>query len=235
MNVALIAPKDMLFWTSLGDMAFIVPSNVRLDFDFGNMYKMLDNGTYESGKPQNTDEFVTLANKLQVDEIVLPDFIQRKDQTLMSAEEFITTVRKQWRYAGVPQGNDPLQWIECYEIMAENPDIDVLCIPIWLQKKFGCRPAVVHKLLKDNKWCFSKEHHLIGLDGYGELMCFPKSLIRSVDTSLPFSRANANLEITFEDSKVSRISLDKPKFEIDGNYLLNRNITKLLEIAHHYA
>ena len=202
---------------------------------------MLDNGVYEVGKPLNCEDLIKVAEAVKADEIVLPDFLYRCKETLQAVTTFVQTVSKRFKYAAVPQGEDPLEWIECYNQLKHFDDINTLCIPIWLQKRFGCRPSVVHYLLKKGWWARYKEHHLIGLDGLGELYCygiyqglFGKPLIRSVDTSLPFSRTAANLDVTFEDSKVSRISFDNPKvaFGSDSVERLKRNINALLKVAH---
>jgi hypothetical protein len=228
----------MLHWSRLGDMHFIVPENSDMDFwPQETKYKILDNGVYERGRPMKQDDFLQLARVLKVDEIVLPDVIMNRKETVKLTKEFLTTTNKEFQYAAVPQGKDPLEWIECYKDFASLPSIDVLCIPIWLQKRFGCRSAVFHKLLKDEVFSPRKEHHLIGLDGYGELLNYPYGLIRSVDTSLPFSRTAAGLDVTFEDSAVSRVSFSNPRivFGSDSVDLLKKNINILLEAAHSYA
>lgn len=237
MKVALIAPRKLLPLTQLGDMHFIIPANKSVFFIPEVKYKMMDNGTYESGQPLPIEEFLATAHQLKVDEIVLPDVIQKRLETTQLTLIFISTVTKEFKYAAVPQGNNPLEWIECYKEFAKVDEIDVLCIPIWLQKKFGCRPAVVHKLLKDREWAFNKTHHLIGLDGYGELYNYPIELIRSVDTSLPLSRAVACLNLPMEDSRLSRIRFDLETWTIPQVFYdsAKRNIEKLLEVAHEYA
>jgi len=238
MKVALIAPKGLHAFSSYGDMQFIVPENVVEDYYAGSiMYKMLDNGTYERSLPLDAESFVALARKLQVDEIVLPDVILAAHAPVRTSREFIDGHKQgTTKYAAVPQARSPLEWIKAYNTMSAWDEVDVLCIPIWLQKRFGRRAAIIHKLVRDGHWSRDKQHHLIGLDGYGELMhYYPWVAIRSVDTSLPFSRALAGQVVTFEDSKISRASMNIDHVSPTIEAIIMTNIRTLLEVAHKYA
>jgi len=139
------------------------------------------------------------------------------------------------KYAVVPQARTPMEWIDAYRMMSQWDEVDVICIPVWLQKKFGCRAAIVHKLVKESYWNFDKKHHLIGLDGLGELYCYQCGMIRSVDTSLPFSRAFSLLELTFEDSKIPRVPMAVDTVSQSVERYIWMNIQALKVVAHLYA
>ena len=233
MQVALIAPKNLLELTRLGDMHFIVPQNADEQFfRKETMYKMLDNGTYETGHPIALANLLTLAGDLKVDEIVLPDVMLDKLETV-SLVAHATTVRKPkgLKYAAVPQGKNPKEFIDCYKQFAKFPEIDVLCFPIWLQKLYNARFKVVNYLLK-RKLLAHKKHHLIGLDSIGELYSYPKGVIRSLDTSLPFSAGMERKALSdFDTFQGPRINLKFAKFGSEHLDYFKWNIGKLLEAA----
>jgi len=228
MKVCLIPPKNYLHYADYGDMYFIVPQNADPSFFASRRkYKILDNGTYEQGQPLDVDSLLAMAKTLQVDEIILPDVMLNKNRTVELIEGFLGTVKKTFVYAAVPQGKNLREWIECYVEFSKRPEIDVLCIPIWLQKLHGMRPGVVYYLQKKKLWSHTKDHHLIGLDSLGELYCYG-SWIRSVDTSLPFSVAQRGLLSFLEPSGILRVDLQFASLDEDFVFL---NIQNLLEAA----
>lgn len=233
MKVGLIAPKAMATYASLGDYFFITPSNVTEYYKDQAKFKMLDNGAYETGNPLDTTSILGLADYLQVNEIVLPDVIGNYGRTVQLIEEFLlTTPKRKLKYAAVPQGSTPSEWIGCYRYLATMKDIDVLCIPVWLQKKFQCRAAIVRYLIKRGYWS-TKEHHLIGLDSVAELLLYGEE-IRSVDTSLPFTEALRGYHELFDpECRLTRVSFDFAPDPLSVYYSkLKANIHVLLEAAH---
>lgn len=197
MKVALIAPKNLLDFTRLGDMHFITPVNASpVFFRQEKLYKMLDNGTYELGQPMNFDELLELAHRMKVDEVVLPDVMKNRGATMRLTLDSVGFKPKRMKFAAVPQGHNLASFVECYRDFAKVDNIDVLCFPIWLEKDFHARPQVIHYLWKKKYWA-PKEHHLIGLDRLSELFCYTYGLIRSVDTSLPFSAAAQGLTLSY--------------------------------------
>lgn len=233
MKVALIAPRDLLEFAERGDMHFIVPANARITF-FRPLekYKMLDNGTYEAGKPVEIEELFTLARQMHANEIVLPDILRDKKATMrLTIEALEHSKPKGLKYAAVPQGKDPEEFIECYHHFSVQDEIDVLCFPIWLQKHFNARPMIINYLMK-KKLFAPKQHHLIGLDSFGELYCYTPGLIRSVDTSLPFSAGMRRIVlsdcVTYKGPRVNLAGCDPRSRQRE---CIDKNITRLLEVA----
>jgi len=148
-------------------------------------YKILDWGIYER-ETFPIENYLDLAKELSVNEIVIPDYMYDKKATLYSIEEFITIT--DFKKMVVPQGKDPQEWLECLAeiIRKHDGDFQVVGVPIWLNKRFGCRPHII-KLCKDGRIF---DFHLLGLDDYKELLLYDKrDLVRSLDTSLPFTLA----------------------------------------------
>jgi len=201
MRLALIPPTPHIEMQA--DMDFIliqrtVERTYREHYQRSLNYKIMDNGVYENPQniPENPRNIIRVAQELDVDEIILPDVIRSLRHTMIRIKEFFEQTtqgeRNGFKLMAVPQGETPSEWTACYSnIIEEYPEIKVIGIPVWLEKVFRMRPIVVHYLLRKGYWSYSHEHHLLGLDYYGELWAYPPGIIRSVDTSLPFSRAIA--------------------------------------------
>ena len=233
MKVALIAPRDLLEFSTRGDIHFIVPSIASISFFRPEeKYKMLDNGTYEAGEPMRIENLFILARQMCADEIVLPDKLQNMKQTIkLTIGALFHNKPKRLKYAAVPQGKDPQEFLECYKLFAKRDEIDVLCFPVWLQKFFNVRPMVVNYLVK-KKLLAQKQHHLIGLDTIGELYCYTPGLIRSVDTSLPFSAGMQGIVLDdYETYRGTRVNLNGCNPTRRNRDFINRNITRLLTVA----
>ena len=79
------------------------------------------------------------------------------------------------------------------------------------------------------------DHHLLGLDNYYELVMYPPGLIRSVDTSMPFSMAFSKEISTpyYEPPEHDRVPDDVNIMNMDMEILareidLLRTITRLI-------
>lgn len=173
-------------------------------------YKIMDNGVYENpeNKPADAHDIMQIAQELDVDEIILPDVIRDIRSTMQVLRDFFDVTSRQerngFKLMAVPQGENPSEWCACYSnIIEEYPEVKVIGIPVWLEKAFRMRVQTVYYLLRRGNWSYNHEYHLLGLDYYGELWAYPKNLIRSVDTSLPFSRAIAGQDIFFNSAIAS--------------------------------
>jgi len=232
-KVGLIAPKNLLEYTRFGDIHFILPQNATEFFVNENKYKMVDNGTYETGTPLDMDELVGLAQQMGANEIVLPDVINDISSTMEFVGKYAKHPKYGLKFAAVPQGFNAESFIACYLEFAKIPELDVLCFPIWLEKQLHLRPQVVNYLHSKGWLAKNKEHHLIGCDLLAELLCYPKGLIRSVDTSMPFSAALAGKYIdVFRQHEGKRCNFEYTKLTAPYLDVLRWNINKLLEVAH---
>jgi len=193
-----IIPRSifLLEYAEMGTMHFIVPDNEMLYLYYreSTKFKMVDNLAYEAGQPLDNETYVYLAAQMEVDEIVLPDILMDGEKSYELTKEFLESYNlKHFRTCAVPQGKNPAEFMEYYEKVAKL-DVDTIALPIWLQKKFGARPAVYRKLRKRKILRTDVDHHLLGLDDFNELKQYPKGAIRSVDTSLPLTLAYHKLE-----------------------------------------
>lgn len=238
MKVCLIAPDSMLAWTKQGTMHFILSrivddTRIRKFFADEKMYKMLDNGVYETGFPLPGDGLLQIAREVKANEIVAPDYFREREWTFNATKEFIETFdprSKGFKVCVVPQAKEPLEYAAAYKDM-KRLEVDVIALPIWLQKYFKARPSVVGYLRKKKIWDETKEHHLLGLDGVGEIYAYGPEIIRSVDTSLPFSLTHNAVFSSFGDSDGKRVPMDRSAFQQMQEKLLSEHINELLQAA----
>jgi len=195
MKVCLIPPDCMLHKKM--DMDFILAHRVmqsrryRTHYSQQNTFKILDNGIYE-GEMMDVEDVLDMAGEMLVDEVILPDWIMKRTHKQYYVD-LIASLPKHLGYMVVPQGRDPAEWKDAYLDLCDLEGISSIGIPIWLNKEFGnARPQVMHYMFRRGELNMVRDHHLLGLDSYWELIMYPPGLIRSVDTSMPFSMAYSN-------------------------------------------
>ena len=194
MKIALIAPSGLSQYTTLGDMHFIVPGySSKKFYATETKFKMLDNGAWEYGEAVSADILMDWAKVCRVHEIVLPDVLMNKTQTLLRTGDFLTTITdKQKRYyswAFVPQGKDPEEWIEAYKLASKTEwKIDTLCLPKWLESMYHARAKVIAYLKGRELWDY-RPHHLFGLESLSEFFNLDPEGIRSIDSAKPITYA----------------------------------------------
>jgi len=233
MKAALIAPNNLKYWELKGDMLFIIADpemskELKKFYRKSKMYKMLDNGAYETGAVAR-EQLLQLAAELRVQEIVIPDKIGDPDFTRWEAYKWFSPLPRKYKYAYVPQGKDPLQWLTEYRIARMFDWIDTICLPVWLDKVFHCRSHLVNYLVKCGQWSRRHQHHLIGLDSLFDLYSLPHNKIRSVDTSLPFSATFHKLSTMHYTISHDRVNLKNAEMD---EKLLSENVEAYLTAVH---
>jgi len=236
-KVCLIAPDSMLHQKM--DMDFVLAHRLIQSRKYMNHYarantfKILDNGAYENDKMDMWD-ILRVADEISAAEIILPDTIMRR-MPKEFYEELIPSLPKGYQYQVIPQGSTPMEWREAYLELCDLDGVDTIGIPIWLSKEFGSRPNVVLHMFRKGELNLSKNHHLLGLDNYWELIMYPPGLIRSVDTSLPFSMAaskvNSSMYMEPEEHKRVKDNADVQDLDLKifhSEKAMLRAITRLV-------
>lgn len=236
MKICMIPPDSWLHVKT--DLHFVLAQRVLQSEVYKDFYaqedkfKILDHGIYESDM-MDFDDTLKIADDISADEIILPDEI-RVTHTFEFYEDLLSTLPQNYKYMVVPQGEDPALWRASYNEL-KNLEVSTIGIPIWLHKDFRARSSVVNYMFKKGELDMSKEHHLLGLDNYWELIEYPSGIIRSVDTSLPFSMAASEEEspLFFEPPEHKRVNVDTALFGIPEHKLLYelemlRSVTKLV-------
>jgi hypothetical protein len=90
-------------------------------------YLILDNSAYENGEASPSAEYIGWAQRLQVDELVVPDVLGNIEETLRRAHAFFTllaagTTADRPRLMLVPQGLTMEDWRGCLHLLLEMHD-----------------------------------------------------------------------------------------------------------------
>ena len=130
-------------------------------------YTILDNSLIELGGAVDLKRVLDAAEKIGANEIILPDVFQNGPATIDAVNQALSELNdiypnRSWPYKlmAVAQGKDEKEWCRCYDMLMDNPDIDVIGIPKVLAKMHPQgRPYFVnnHCILR------RKPHHLLGL------------------------------------------------------------------------
>ncbi len=190
---------------------------------------ILDNGVIEHGQPMKVEDYLDLARRLQVDEIIAPDHWKDPAATVEAAEEFMDSLskREQDRYTvmGAPHGRTMREWWSCYEAL--NGIVDVIGIPY---KEWGDRSGYIrcHYVWDIDDLNFIP-FHLLGMWNCRELL-FTGPRARSCDTSIPFRLAKRKIEL--DHSSADWVPFDfGMKLTEDEQMLASINIRNLKNLA----
>ena len=233
MKICMIPPDSWLHTKT--DLHFVLAQRCLQSEVYKNFYakqnkfKILDHGIYEADI-MDFDDTMTIADDISADEVILPDEI-RVRSTKEFYEDLLGSLPKNYRYMIVPQGEDPMEWRDSY-LELKDLDVNTMGIPIWLHKDFRARSTVVNYMFKKGELDMQKEHHLLGLDNYYELIEYPSGIIRSVDTSLPFSMAASDeaSKMFEEPPEHSRVNVDAALFDIPS-LKLNEELKMLRKVV----
>jgi len=234
MKICLIPPDS---WLHAGtDMHYVLAQRVLQSDVYKDFYakedkfKIMDHGIYENDM-MDFDDTMKIADEINADEIVLPDEIKIR-QPLEFYADLIESLPRNYRYMIVPQGDDPEEWRQSYLELCNLDGIDTIGIPVWLYKDFSARATVVNYMFRKGELNLQKDHHLLGLDNYWELINYPPGVIRSVDTSLPFSMVMAGEKSAwgYDPPEHKRASSDAALFDISAEDLA-RELKMFKEIA----
>lgn len=140
MKVGFIVPIKYLNLSLESDFHLILPHIVEKYPEYGEFYKrrieagdfvMLDNSAFELGKPIDAQIQKRIAYELNVNEVVLPDFLSDSKETLKSIEKTLSTVytNNDFSIAAVSQGKDIESYIDCFRQLVEIKEINTVCMP----------------------------------------------------------------------------------------------------------
>lgn len=195
-------------------------------------YKILDNSVIELGNAVSIERIVKAAEKIQADEIILPDVFMNCTSTIESTKRAIDSLyelypRKKWSFKlmAVAQGATISEWYKCYKTLLDMPEVDVIGIPKVLATMHPeGRPYFVNKYCDLN----TKPHHLLGLwYSFTEFRRYNNlEKIRSCDTSLLSYLIKNNLDIL--DVRSDNFTIDLELDVFDFNKLQNMHFGGLL-------
>lgn len=242
MDLCVIAPLHHLDLTKLGDMHFII-ANWALEYpeyaDFyrrEKLFKIMDNGAFEEGKPLDDEKILEAAKIVKADEVVVPDQPDDPEYSLELTKDFFTVLSKdeikQYRWQVVPHGKTISEYILNLTTLAmrcEFTDTIGLSILDLYKWNYRLRPLLMDTILQLVP--ASIQLHLLGLDEFIEVWSYSlqtKKRLRSVDTSLPITLASRLQSLSEHPEKhdFKRVSF-LPKLNCAQQYQARVNIRHL--------
>lgn len=186
----------------------------RLAKEHTKTYKILDNSLIELGGALSMDRLVAAAEKIDADEIILPDVFKNGEATVKAAKESIKWLKdhgysKRFKLMAVCHGETEKEFKKCFRKLNRMREIDTIGIPKvmcsfdWVKKT----RATLYPIFKKSK----KNIHFLGTwYNLGELIDLPKPVydkVRSVDTCLFALDVIQGLD--FYDDRKGTIKLDR--------------------------
>ena len=186
---------------------------VKLALNHPSTYKILDNSLIELGGALSMERLVAAADKINANEIILPDVFMDAKATVNSTKNAIKWLKKnnclgKYKLMAVCHGKTEKEFKWCFHKLNKMKYVDVIGIPKvmcsfdWVNKS----RASLYPVFKKTK----KEIHFLGVwENLGELLDLPSNVykkVRSADTCLFALDVIQNLN--FIDSRKGTIKLD---------------------------
>ncbi len=244
MQYAIIPNKHTLELSEMSDIHFVLAHRVHESegyakfFAESKKYKLMDNGAFELDKSMDLLNLLTAAEIIGADEIVAADKPADPEDSFEMTKQFIEDLKdmemiNKYKIHVVPHGRTPTEYVEYYKkcVKLEPDVIGFSILDLWKWNP-RIRPYTVNQLYHERLMPASIEYHLLGLDLPQEIFCYGGVPIRSMDTSMPFSKAYHNEHLFGADT--GRIPKDA-KLDEHQTRLAYSNIRTLLDICHDYG
>lgn len=221
MRVAVIPPPQYVSLVPDG-YHLILPQHLRHEkymkhyVDKATGFRILDNGAAE-GETELPTRLMRYATKLQVDEVVIPDVLKRREQTLQLVNRFHTLFAQYlpgFYYAAVVQGETYEDAMDCAKELVETFDyITTISIPKHLVSVDPEARIKIARYISDGT---DKDIHFLGANSewpqeVQELSKIPG--VRGIDTSLPLYAASMGRSLRNEN-EIYGISRPKDYFDV---------------------
>ena len=174
-------------------------------------FVMLDNSSFELGKPVSGDRLINAAIAIKASEIVLPDCLGNRKETVNNVEKFLQTYRADLKglnikLAAVVQGTGLGEIVKCYEELIKMQEISTLCIPFdlelpefadirvnetqrWMYNRILVSYAINSWRIDHDCRDSDRRHHLLGASNPYEVFIQKQfKWIDSIDTSSPIQQ-----------------------------------------------
>lgn len=198
------------------------PEYTKLAVDHGDVYKILDNSLIELGGALSMERLVAAADKVNANEIILPDEFKNGAETVKKAKESIKWLKENdrlgdFKLMAVCHGTSYKEFKKCFKQLNRMKEIDVIGIPKvmcsfdWVNKT----RATLYPIFKKSK---KKIHFLGSWYNLQEFIDLPKNVydnVRSADTCL--FALDTIQKLDFHEDRKGTIKLDRiyPEFDED--------------------
>lgn len=191
MKLALECPTPLLdLIQPFADFDWILADKVRDEPVYANFYresnrqKILDNSVTEKGEPLDIDTLIEIANDINADLIVSPDWLNDRDKTITGYLEAIQKVPPD-KLVGVLQGASPEEALECLSAYQHR----LILVPYRVGGSLKSDPAEIMSLrrrLVVSRIPADRNVHLLGFTNLDELSWYEhQPNVLSLDTDVP--------------------------------------------------
>lgn len=196
-------------------------------------YKILDNSLIEMGSALNLTTVLEAAEKVDADEIILPDVFRDSGATFKAIGQALGELSlyykenpgtKKYKIMAVAQGEDEEAFKECFMLISLMPRVDVIGIP----KAVKNRATMASLFLTTDK-----EIHFLGCpESLGELILMGPVLrnrIRSIDTCIPALNSSFTSHAWAARPKDRTIDLVNDRVNLDNYVAIMKEVEDTLD------
>lgn len=202
-------------------------------------FVMMDNGAAEGVNP-TLDELLPIYDELQPSEIILPDVVGQKEETLRRTKEAYERLvdmgyHEKMQFMAVPQGATFTEWLECMHVMISQEHITTIGVSKFVTKlykdelgesvnvRLECVDAIINYAF-ENKLRVP-EIHLLGCYytpyEVGDIeQTFPDA-VRSTDSAIAYVYTRNGMQIE-EDERP-----DQKEIDFSGNDVAHEHLELL--------
>jgi hypothetical protein len=192
-----------------------------------NAFITLDNGAAEDSLVTRK-ELIKIVKELRPSEVIAPDVLFNKEQTLMNFESFIEKMLErdllsQTKLFACPQGSTKDEWLECYWQMVSNQHVSCIglskiAVPKCWNEAVGdtmigkSRNQCVAELLQ--RGLVVKPFHLLGMGEHDEFELYKTMNIKEIRSSDScYTVLSAINGIRFDSGDTTRIPTTNSYFD----------------------
>lgn len=193
---------------------------------------LLDNGAAQNS--QVTDEqLIQKINLIKPNIVIAPDSIYKGQETITKTLNFINKLKQQKinvKVMAVPHGETKEEYFETFETLYKNTKVNWIGISKFVAiKPFNSRFECVEELMTKYP-NLKKSIHLLGCNDPSEAKLANKySIIKSMDSCIPYLYAYHNQEIPITVDKENRIPTPENFFELE---LTDKQISLAIKNCH---
>ena len=219
-------------------------------FKENSKYKVMDNSASELGKSVNFREVVETAHKLNCQEVVLPDILYSKEETMKSTEKALEMLHKdgylsEFKWQAVAQGTNSEEYLNCLSWLLSLEEVSVIGLAFRVVEKSFHIDTGENEVEPNRKYLTetldmwktkgNKEFHLLGLGNVRELSYQKKySWIRSCDSTKIVRYALADILFKEVDGCPDRLETPRMDFDTPFDRVSLNNIKYNIDITRRF-
>ena len=210
-------------------------------------FVMMDNGAAEGVNP-TLEELLPVYDELQPSEIILPDVVGQKEETLNRSKNAYTKLvemgyHERMQFMAVPQGATFSEWLECMHIMIKQEHITTIGVSKFVTKlykeelgenvnvRLECVDAIVNYAVENNLRV--PQIHLLGCYytpyEIGQIESTFPGAVRSTDSAIAYVYSRNGMQIEDDERP------DQKEIDFSGNDVASEHLELLRANMKQYA